>query len=212
VSEIALTPGQEVADAEALHQALEDRILDGDESVTPDELTQARGLMRFASLRKAAAERRAEQERHDKAVADAEKYVADVVARATRLVNGAPDLDKLQAGAVEAVRAYIDAARETHDQLRASASEITGAEGTARDLGIESPGDMGCGVNSDLVWVTGKDGKRHDLRLGDFATRAVIRNLWEGAELGTLGIGGEPQLKSELRDYHLDHNRVTFDL
>lgn len=210
MSEIALTPEQEAADAEALQEALQERIMAGDLSVTPDELDRARSLAGFARLRAAAAARRAEEERQARELADAEAHVAAVVKRAGELVSDAPSLEDLLAGAIGAVRAYLDAARVMHDGLREVATAVVGAESLARDKGIESPAERGCGLTSETAWA-GKGSDRREVRLGDYATRNVIRALWEGAELGTLSISGEPQLKAELRDYHHDHNRSTFE-
>ena len=62
----ALTPEQIVADAErevqeaeSLAQTLEERVLDGDETVSYEQIEKARGLKRFAELRKIPAEKKA---------------------------------------------------------------------------------------------------------------------------------------------------------
>jgi hypothetical protein len=49
----------EAEEAGRLAEALEERVRDGDDSVTPAELTNARDLQKFATLRKTAAERKA---------------------------------------------------------------------------------------------------------------------------------------------------------
>lgn len=54
---------QEKTEAEALATALEDRIKDGDETVTPQALEEARSLRGFAKLRTEAAQRKAERAR-----------------------------------------------------------------------------------------------------------------------------------------------------
>lgn len=50
---------QEAAEADQLAAALEARVLDGDDDVTPDEIASARELGRFAQLRAEAARRKA---------------------------------------------------------------------------------------------------------------------------------------------------------
>ncbi|MFF0243962.1 hypothetical protein ACWEU6_05165 [Streptosporangium sandarakinum] len=50
---------QEAAEAEQLVQALEQRVIDGDEDVTPDQIASARELGRFAQLRTEATRRKA---------------------------------------------------------------------------------------------------------------------------------------------------------
>lgn len=57
---VAETEAREAAD---LARALEDRVKDGDESVTPEALESARQLQGFAKLRKTAAERKAARAR-----------------------------------------------------------------------------------------------------------------------------------------------------
>lgn len=55
----------EAEEAGRLAEALEERVRDGDDSVTPAELTNARELQRFAELRQTAAERKAVKARED---------------------------------------------------------------------------------------------------------------------------------------------------
>jgi hypothetical protein len=51
---------QEAAEAEQLLDALEERVRAGDDTVTPTQVEEARGLRRFAQLRREAAQRKAE--------------------------------------------------------------------------------------------------------------------------------------------------------
>ncbi|MDQ4213771.1 hypothetical protein [Microbacterium capsulatum] len=68
-AQIVADADREITDAEDLVAALEQRVQDGDETVDADQVEKARGLARFAQLRKAAAEK--------KAAALAEQLAAD---------------------------------------------------------------------------------------------------------------------------------------
>ncbi|GAB6859102.1 hypothetical protein [Microbacterium xylanilyticum] len=57
--QILADAAQEVTDAEALVDTLEQRVRDGDSSVDVEQIEKARGLARFAQLRKDAAEKKA---------------------------------------------------------------------------------------------------------------------------------------------------------
>ncbi|MFF2749552.1 hypothetical protein ACFVVA_28920 [Kitasatospora sp. NPDC058048] len=61
--QITAAADQEVTEAEQLLAALEDRVRDGDDTVTPTQVEEARGLRRFAQLRREAAQRKAEAAR-----------------------------------------------------------------------------------------------------------------------------------------------------
>ncbi|MCW2496593.1 hypothetical protein [Jatrophihabitans sp.] len=71
---------QEAADAAELAQTLEDRIREGDESVTPEELANAESLGKFARLRVEAAERKVASELADAALARGRKLAKDLEA------------------------------------------------------------------------------------------------------------------------------------
>ena len=61
-AEMTLTPEQEHDNAVGLVDALEERVREGDASVSPDEIASARSLVRFARLRMDAAVRREARE------------------------------------------------------------------------------------------------------------------------------------------------------
>ncbi|MGW3179933.1 hypothetical protein ACWDD9_11780 [Kitasatospora sp. NPDC001119] len=61
--QITAAADQEVTEAEQLLAALEDQVRDGDDTVTPSQVEEARGLHRFAQLRREAAQRKAEAAR-----------------------------------------------------------------------------------------------------------------------------------------------------
>jgi hypothetical protein len=101
----------EAAEADALVTALEERVIDGDTKVTPQQLAEQRELSRFAKLRHQAAVRKAEKA----AAKAAEKARQEKHAQALELLNTGPaSADRLTAaymaaqGAVEAFLALSD--------------------------------------------------------------------------------------------------------
>lgn len=105
---------QEAVEAEQLLAALEEKVLDGDETVTPQALSNARELGTFARLRAEAARRKAE-----KAAAHAEETERKrMTAEAVALVEEQGDPQKV-AKAYEQARtavAELLAAVDDHDQ------------------------------------------------------------------------------------------------
>ncbi|MEU3413749.1 hypothetical protein ABZ760_21180 [Streptomyces sp. NPDC006658] len=84
---------------------LEERVRSDDDTVTPEEVEHARGLARFAELRKVAAERRAAEEREQRLAAEREQALAD----ARQILTEVTDDD---------VAAAVDAAGEAMAKLR----------------------------------------------------------------------------------------------
>ena len=76
-AEKTLTPEQEHDSAVELVAALEERVREGDESVSPDEIESARSLVRFARLRMDAAVRREAREDADRKAAALAKLRAE---------------------------------------------------------------------------------------------------------------------------------------
>ncbi|MFD9374674.1 hypothetical protein ACFWBH_03885 [Streptomyces sp. NPDC059999] len=107
-----------LADAETAQaardlEAIEERVINGDESVTPEQVEQVRGLARFARLRREAAARKAEAQRER----EAEERRVATLAEAQRLMDAAPKsavYEKLAAAqhAVTELREAIDAYNE----------------------------------------------------------------------------------------------------
>ncbi|MFJ6483964.1 hypothetical protein ACIQK6_28140 [Streptomyces sp. NPDC091682] len=120
---------QEATEAEQLLAALEERVREGDEQVTADQLAGARELGRFAKLRAEAARRKA-----DRAAADAaERQRADLLARAAGMsIPGGPldtaALAATYATARDAVHTFI-AASETYNAAIADAARLLTAAG-----------------------------------------------------------------------------------
>lgn len=70
---------QEAAEAEQLLAALEERVRDGDQQITAQQLTDARELGRFATLRAEAARRKAERAATKAAEQERTRIIADAV-------------------------------------------------------------------------------------------------------------------------------------
>ncbi|MFH8471974.1 hypothetical protein [Streptomyces sp. NPDC018000] len=116
------TAEQEAAEAEQLLGALEERVRDGDDEVTPQQLAEQRELSGFAKLRAEAARRKAER-----AAAKAEeKRRADLVAQAVDLADGKGDRAPIAAkyDAALAAVAELVAAVEQHDQAVTKAGRL----------------------------------------------------------------------------------------
>ncbi|MBO2456558.1 hypothetical protein [Actinomadura violacea] len=115
-----VTPGdvrqaeQEAADAAALVDALEGRVIDGDESVTADQISAQRDLSRFAELRAQATARKAKRAARAARLTDCETLRAEIEAYATG--TGARYAELLQA-AEDAVAAFTAAVADRNAQI-----------------------------------------------------------------------------------------------
>ncbi|MFG2671162.1 hypothetical protein [Streptomyces sp. NPDC048445] len=112
----------EATEADALLAALEERVRDGDDTVTPDQLTSTRELGRFAKLRAEAARRKADRA----AAAAAETERAGIVAQAAALVSEDGDPGKV-AAAYAAARAAVEqllTVTATHDDAVREAAAL----------------------------------------------------------------------------------------
>ena len=101
----------EALEAEKLAVTLEERVRDGDESVSPDELAEAERLGKFARLRVEAAQRKATARRRASALQRGEAFVAELRDQTQR-----EDADLVEAwvtlvDAMRAVQAVGDARR-----------------------------------------------------------------------------------------------------
>lgn len=79
-AQIVADADQEITDAEDLVDALEQRVQDGDETVDADQVEKARGLARFARLRKVAAEKKAAALEETQRAAEFEDFVSKTLA------------------------------------------------------------------------------------------------------------------------------------
>lgn len=108
------TAEQEAAEAEALIGALEQKVIDGDESVTVEQIEQQRGLSRFAKLRAAAAQRKAERHRQAARLRACDELRREVEESAA---NAGKKLAKLLRDAEKATRVFVEAMDERNRQL-----------------------------------------------------------------------------------------------
>ncbi|WP_052874790.1 hypothetical protein [Streptomyces sp. NBC_01439] len=131
---------QEATEAEQLLAALEERVREGDEQVTADQLAGARELGRFAKLRAEAARRKA-----DRAAADAaERQRADLLARAAAMTapGGPLDADSLAAtyaAARDAIRTFVTASEGYNDAI-GDAARLLAAAGIPDSTSHAAPG------------------------------------------------------------------------
>ncbi|MDH2393355.1 hypothetical protein QCN29_32245 [Streptomyces sp. HNM0663] len=130
---------QEAAEAEQLLAALEERVRDGDEHVTAQQLADARELGRFAKLRAEAARRKAERA----AAKEAERQRADRLAQAAAMAapGGPLDADTLAATyatARDAVRAFVTAS-EAYNAAIGEAARLLAAADVPDSSGGEHP-------------------------------------------------------------------------
>ncbi|MBD2897250.1 hypothetical protein amrb99_62090 [Actinomadura sp. RB99] len=107
---------QEAADAAALVDALEGRVIDGDESVTADQISAQRDLSRFAELRAQATARKAKRAARAARLADCDALRAEIEAYATG--TGARYVELLQA-AEDAVAAFTAAVADRNARIGA---------------------------------------------------------------------------------------------
>jgi hypothetical protein len=116
---------QEATEAEALAAALEERVREGDDSVTPEQVASQRELGRFARLRVEAARRKAaraaEAARLDKCTA----LAAEINAYAENSGQKFADLLRTAEDAVRAFVAAVDERNENIHRWGATAAELS---------------------------------------------------------------------------------------
>ena len=196
--------------AQAEHDAVEESIRQGDETITPDDLNKSRGLLQFARLRQEAADRRAAAAAQERELAQQRLAVDEAVKLARGLPGNEPALNGLLDAAVSAVRAYLDAAAKFHDEAREVALAIGNAGPRAEELGLPTPADLGITVEPERIVVESRTGEKSFVVLGDYALKNAAQELLEGAELVATGgfVGG---LKREYIEGILPCNSARFD-
>jgi len=117
---------QEEREAAALVTTLEEKVRDGDESVTFEEVEKARGLLSFVRLRQEAARRKAAKAQEAARLAACEALYADIVSHAEG--EGA-EFSKLLQTATDAFAAF-------HDAVEARNERVRGYWQKATDLGV----------------------------------------------------------------------------
>ncbi|GGK59944.1 hypothetical protein Ppa06_26330 [Planomonospora parontospora subsp. parontospora] len=106
---------QEAAEAEQLVDALEKRVIDGDEDITVEQITSQRELGRFARLRAQATARKAERARRAARLKALDELRAEIEAYAT---DGGAHLAKLAKEAEDANAAFLAAVAERNTRLQ----------------------------------------------------------------------------------------------
>lgn len=129
---------QEAAEAEALVVELEERVREGDESVSPDEIDASEKLGRFARLRADATARKAERYRQAVRTKALQDLRADVRKRAPKAGD---DLVAALKAVEDAARAFLSLADE-HD------ARLDGWINTIRELRVpDGETEQGLGLN-----------------------------------------------------------------
>lgn len=173
--------------AQAEHDAVEESIRQGDETITPDDLNKSRGLLQFARLRQEAADRRAAAAAQERELAQQRLAVDEAVKLARKLPGNEPALDNLLDTAVAAVRAYFDAAAKFHDEARAVAFAVANAGPKAEELGLPTPADLGITIESERIWVESSGGEKASVVLDDYTLKNAARELLERTEMVAVG-------------------------
>jgi len=122
---------QEAQEAAALAEALADRIRDGDESVTPEELSNAEGLRKFAELKVQAAQRKVGKLKKAAALKRAKAFVeelhgfvdvdAELVEAWTESVRALRRLEELAVRRSDSVRDISGNVQRASEELRRDA-------------------------------------------------------------------------------------------
>lgn len=107
---------QEAAEAAQLVGTLEERVREGDDSVTVEEIAGARELGRFARLRAEAARRKAEKAKRMARLAACEELRAEIEQHAT---GAGAELSSLLQAAQDAVSAFVTAVDERNVRIHA---------------------------------------------------------------------------------------------
>lgn len=123
-----MTTEQTPEDAAAEVDRLEEAVREGNESVKPSALSRAREALRFAELRRQAAERKAAREAHAQRQATADQLMAALGDDGEGTVRDADRQLRVRVGeAREALSALLDAAQQQADTVadyRARADEV----------------------------------------------------------------------------------------
>ena len=174
------SPATEFEEAQALVAALEQRVVDGDESVTSDELATAReqaaSLSRFAKLRQHAAVRREQAERaatRSAVVAEARALVDPIIAVGGHRPDGGPAAEAAKAKVVEALTELRAMLESNQGTFAAASRRLT------QDDGLDLDGPAVDGVRVD-GWGLHIDGARYSLPSGSEITQ-ILRDTAQAA-------------------------------
>lgn len=184
----------EADEAAHLAAALEERVRDGDDTVTAAEVDEAHKLSRFARLRKEAAERKAARAKADMIATARREHAEEIKAAVT---SGALDVApvvaayaKMRAAAdafVKAANTYNQAFTDTSNAIRGYPYRMEDSGPTMQDLGVRFLEDR---HGHSQVLVDGT--RRLKIRTSEQLGRAVLE-----AETGVTGFS--PQYPTPLR-------------
>lgn len=196
--------------AEDALAALEDGIREGDDSITPEDLDKGRSLVKFATLRREAAQRRAATAAQAKEAATINAAVVSAVKAARDLLGNAPNLDALEDSAVKAIQAYFSAATSMHTEIRSVVTAINNATERAVELGLATPAEQGVCIDPNSLWITRGSADRVPVHLADYTSRKAVRRLLERTGIAEFTIGGDARLTPEMREISLPNNAERF--
>ncbi|WP_067071592.1 hypothetical protein [Carbonactinospora thermoautotrophica] len=185
----------EAAEAAALVEALEERVRDGDESVTPEQIEQAKSLCGFAKLRVEAARRKAERARQKAAEAARRKAAAEVRERLSRYTDEA--LAERYRDARDALRKLAAACHERNAAIGDCGMRLRSVGFADLDTPalLASGGTGACGVGTPRIVVV--DGQRFDkVDIGALVARLVVG---VAEDVGGLPLDGGTDLAQKIR-------------
>lgn len=159
---------EEIESARRLEATLEDAVRNGDESVEPEQIEKARGLKRFAELRREAAQKKAARLAELQAEADFKALLDEHVTGAEGLLE---QVDPLLAQARELIDQALALTRD-HDRhvlILARAAKSEGNEWRPED----DPELVGNGQLSDWAWFKARGVRGEVLGAGGVLTRLL---------------------------------------
>ncbi|ACZ84837.1 hypothetical protein [Streptosporangium roseum] len=174
----------EAAEAAELLAALEERVLDGDATVTHAQLAEHRDLLNFAQMRAQAARRKADKEQAAARRTEYEALAAEVAA----LDGQAAPVRAAYAEALAALGRLVDVEAELSDRVRAAHARTAQARTVAEEHGevelLRSTGVLGAdgGPAGRSVHYRQPDGARQTWTLlppGEVAALALRRSIEE---------------------------------
>ncbi|MGW0774553.1 hypothetical protein ACWD01_13080 [Streptomyces sp. NPDC002835] len=184
--DLIATAQRELADAQQVLAALQERVREGDTDITPDQLAAQRELIGFAELRVEAAHRKHAAE----TTADRERR-AQAAAQAGRDLLAADDTQPI----IDAVRAAADALRHL---VKVAADRNAAIGDAAQDL-VAINAELKNATADDHSWPIDQFGVRamtspaSVIVLGEGSTRAVYPGRLAAAALHLALTGDKPE-------------------
>lgn len=179
---------EEAREAGALAEALEERVRDGDDTVSPDQVAKARELAGFARLRVEAARRRADKAKQEAVSQQVSEVGAEARAFASEIASRADDVQELAGKAETVLRELVDAldAQRTEGMRISGALEI--AESNAQRAGVPGPWETErCRLDSNRQMIVELDGARLQWGQQTMHEHKLMIGILEPAGLITTG-------------------------